>query len=65
MGNQLKTLDSEQLERFIKDKVDHYLGIASICKVKDLDTPNANTRDDRLSFKVEISYDETIQKPEN
>jgi hypothetical protein len=59
MGNQLKTLDSEQLERFIKDKVDHYLGIEGIYKVKDLNTPNVNAKDDTLSFNVEIRYEET------
>ena len=54
MPDYLKTLSADQLEHLIKDKIDHYLGREFACTVKDLNTPNANTTGEKISFKVEI-----------
>ena len=58
MCNQLKTLNSDQLEQYIKERVDRYLGIDCTCKVKDFDTAYVNAKGNKLTFRVEICYDE-------
>jgi hypothetical protein len=65
MTNILKTLSPSQLELFIKERVDDYLGEKCSCSVQKLDTPYIDTdadigKDDErsLRFEVEISYEE-------
>lgn len=54
MSDYLKTLSANQLEHLIKEKIDDYLSGDFIYTVKDLNTPNANTKGDKIVFKIEI-----------
>lgn len=55
MCDQLKTLSANQLQYLIKKAIDSYHGEDYMYIVKDLDSPNVNSTEDKLSFKVEIS----------
>jgi len=66
MSNKLKTLSPSQLEHFIKEKVDEYIGEDCTCTVTNRDTPNIDTEADialdnerSLSFEVTLSYSES------
>jgi hypothetical protein len=54
MGDYLKSISSNQLEYLIKKSIDQYLGEEFIYIIKDLNTPNANTEGDKITFNVEI-----------
>lgn len=54
MYDYLKTLSAEQLEYLIKKGVDDYLGGEFTYNVKDMNTPNINTKGDKITFEVEI-----------
>ena len=63
MSNKLKTLSASQLEHFIKEKVDEYIGEDCTCKVSNMSTPNIDSEADiaiederNITFEVEISY---------
>jgi hypothetical protein len=60
MNDYLKTLSAEQLEHLIKKGVDQYLGEDLRYTVKDLNTPNVNTKGDKITFRVEIRDAETM-----
>jgi ABC-type transporter MlaC component len=55
MPDYLKTLSANQIEHLMKVKFDEYLGREFTYTVKDLNTPNVNTKGDTLTFRVEIS----------
>ena len=54
MNDYLKTLSAEQIEYLMKKSIDEYLGEDLSYTVKDLNTPNANTKGDKITFRVEI-----------
>lgn len=54
MPDYLKTLSHNQIEHLIKESLDKYLGRECTYTVKDLNTPNANTAGDKITFRVEI-----------
>lgn len=54
MCNQLKTLSSDQLEFLIKKVIDNYHKENYHYKIKDLNSPNVNSTEEKLTFKVEI-----------
>lgn len=54
MHDFLKTLSSNQIEHLIKDRFDEYLGREFSYTIKNLNTPNVNTKGDRITFEVEI-----------
>ncbi|HET6528426.1 MAG TPA: hypothetical protein VFG39_06715 [Balneolaceae bacterium] len=54
MPDYLKTLSADTLERLIKERIDKYLGREFSYTIKDLNTPNANTTGDKITFRVEI-----------
>ena len=54
MPDYLKTLSKEQIEHLMKKSFDEYLNREFNYTVKDLNTPNANTTGDKISFRVEI-----------
>jgi hypothetical protein len=54
MCDQLKSLSTDQLEHLIKKSIDNYHDEHYSYEVKDLDTPNAGSKLNKLSFKVEI-----------
>jgi hypothetical protein len=65
MSNKLKTLSTNELEHFIKEKIDGYLEVDCTCSVTNLDTPYIDTEADigetnerSLTFDVKISYEE-------
>ena len=58
MPDYLKTLSKEQIEHLMKERFDEYLGREFSYTVKDLNTPNANTRGDKITFQVEIRNEE-------
>lgn len=60
MNDYLKTLSAEQIEHLIKKSVDDYLGEDLLYTVKDLNTPNANTKGDKITFRVEIRDSEVM-----
>ncbi|HKJ44969.1 MAG TPA: hypothetical protein VJ991_03990 [Balneolales bacterium] len=57
MTNQLKTLSADLLEHFLKERIDEYLSTPTSYKIKDLNTAYANSRGDKLTFRVEISIE--------
>lgn len=59
MPDYLKTLSKEQIEHLMKERFDKYLDREFTYTVKDLNTPNANTKGDKLTFRVEIRNTET------
>lgn len=63
MSNKLKTLSPSQLETFIKEQVDEYIGEECQCSVYNMNTPNIDSEADialedkrSIKFEVEISY---------
>lgn len=58
MCDQLKTLSANQLEHLIKKAIDNYHGEDYKYTIKDLDSPNVNSTEKKLSFKVEIRCEE-------
>jgi hypothetical protein len=60
MNDYLKTLSPKQIEHLIKKSVDEYLGENLGYTVKDLNTPNANTKGDKITFSVEIREAEAM-----
>lgn len=59
MPDYLKTLSANQIEHLMKERFDKYLGREFIYTVKNLNTPNANTKGDKITFEVEIRNVET------
>lgn len=69
MSNKLKTLSPSQLEHFIKEKVDEYIGEACNCTVSNMNTPNIDSEADiamedqrSVSFEVKLSYMDTDEQ---
>lgn len=54
MCEQLKTLSANQLEHLIKKAVDNYLDEEYRYTIKDLNSPNVNSTEQKLTFEVEI-----------
>ncbi len=54
MPDYLKTLSTNQIEYLMKERFDKYLGREFSYTVKDLNTPNVNTKGDKITFRVEI-----------
>jgi ABC-type transporter MlaC component len=54
MPDYLKTLSADQIEHLMKGRFDEYLGREFTYTVKDLNTPNVNTKGNKLTFRVEI-----------
>ena len=59
MPDYLKTLSANQIEHLMKERFDKYLNREFTYTVKDLNTPNANTTGEKISFRVEIRNVET------
>jgi hypothetical protein len=55
MSTQLISLSSDQLAYLIAQAVSKYQGEEYKCMVKDISSPNAGSREDKLTFQVEIS----------
>jgi hypothetical protein len=55
MSTQLISLSADQLAYLIEQGVSKYQGEEYKCIVKDISSPNAGSREDKLTFKVEIS----------
>ncbi|MDR8390706.1 cut8/STS1 family protein [Aliifodinibius sp. S!AR15-10] len=58
MCNQLKTLSDNQLEHLIKNAIDEYHGEDYSYTIKDLSSPDVNSTEQKLTFKVEIRCSE-------
>lgn len=63
MSNKLKTLSPSQLEHFITEKVNEYIGEDCSCTVENMNTPNIDSEADialedqrSISFEVTLSY---------
>lgn len=54
MCHKLKNLSANQLEHLIKRSIDKYNGEEYLYTVKDLNSPNVNSTEEKLTFKVEI-----------
>ncbi|SMO86339.1 hypothetical protein SAMN06265218_11842 [Fodinibius sediminis] len=54
MCHKLKNLSANQLEHLIKRSIDEYNGENYLYTVKDLNSPNVNSTEEKLTFKVEI-----------
>jgi len=54
MCHKLKNLSANQLEHLIKRSIDKYNGEDYFYKVIDLNSPNVNSTEEKLTFKVEI-----------
>lgn len=54
MCNQLKTLSENQLKNLIKKSIDEYHNENYDYKIKHLSSPNVNSTEKKLTFKVEI-----------
>lgn len=61
MQNQLKTLSETQLEHLIKKSIDEYLNTQFDYTVRNINTRNVGSEQDRLSFKVEIQSKERVK----
>lgn len=59
MSDYLKSLSSNQIEHLIKKSIDEYLGEEFDYVVKNLNTPNVNTKGDKITFEVEIKETES------
>lgn len=59
MPDYLKSLSANQIEHLIKKSIDKYLNREFNYTVKDLNTPNANTKGDKITFRVEIRNEVT------
>lgn len=60
MCNQLKTLSTNQLEQLIKKSIDNYHNEDYDYTIKDLNSPNVNSTEKKISFKVEIRCKEFV-----
>lgn len=63
MSNKLKTLSPSQLEHFITEKVNEYIGEECKCTVTNMNTPNIDSEADialedqrSISFEVTLAY---------
>jgi len=63
--NQLKTLSNNQLERLIKTSIDSYHNEDYDYVIKDLNSPNVNSTEDKITFKVEIRCKELLTETES
>jgi len=54
MCEQLKTLSANQLEHLLKEAIDNYLVEEYDYTIKDLNSPNVNSTEQKLTFGVEI-----------
>lgn len=54
MCNQLKTLSEAQLKHLIKKSIDNYHNENYDYTIKDISSPNVNSTEQKLTFKVEI-----------
>ncbi|NGP75110.1 hypothetical protein G3570_00580 [Balneolaceae bacterium YR4-1] len=61
MCNQLKTLSANQLEHLIQEAIYNYNGEEYAYTVKNLNSPNVNTTEEILTFKVEIRCKSTLE----
>lgn len=64
MSNKLKILSESQLEHFITEKVNEYIGEECSCSVKNMNTPNIDSEADialhdkrDIAFEVHLSYE--------
>jgi hypothetical protein len=60
MCNKLKNLSADQLEYLIKRSIDEYNDEDYLYTVKDLNSPNVNSTEEKLTFKVQIECSEAI-----
>lgn len=60
MCSKLKNLSENQLEHLIKRSIDEYNGEDYLYTVKDLNSPNVNSTEEKLTFKVQIECSEAI-----
>lgn len=58
MCNQLKTLSANQLEHLIKNVIDDYHNEDYSYTIKNLNSPNVNSTEQKLTFEVEIRCSE-------
>lgn len=58
MSDKLKNLSANQLEHLIKKSISEYNGEDYLYTVKDLNSPNVNSTEEKLTFKVEIECSE-------
>jgi hypothetical protein len=63
MSNKLKTLSPSQLEHFITEQVNEYIGESCNCTVSNINTPNIDSEADiamederSIAFEVKLSY---------
>lgn len=63
MSNKLKTLSPSQLEHFITEKINTYIGEECSCTVSNMNTPNIDSEADiamedkrSITFEVKLSY---------
>lgn len=59
MCSKLKNLSANQLEYLIRRSIDEYNEEDYIYTVKDLNSPNVNSTEEKLTFKVEIECSES------
>lgn len=60
MCNQLKTLSKNQLENLIKKSIDSYHNEDYDYSVKDMNSPNVNSTEEKITFKIEIRCKESV-----
>ncbi|MEX0662140.1 MAG: hypothetical protein WEA58_03860 [Balneolaceae bacterium] len=61
MCNQLKTLSKNQLVNLIKKSIDGYHDEDYDYTIKDLNSPNVNSTEEKITFKVEIRCKESVR----
>jgi len=54
MCHKLKNLSANQIEHLIKRSIDEYNGEDYLYTVKDMNSPNVNSTEEKLTFEVEI-----------
>lgn len=54
MGYPLINISANQLEYLIQEAISKYNGEEFICTVKDLNSPNVSSLEDKIIFKVEV-----------
>lgn len=61
MCNQLITLSETQLKHLIKTSIDNYHDEDYDYTIKDLNTPNVNSTEEVIAFKVEIRCKKSVK----
>lgn len=59
MCSKLKNLSTNQLEHLIKRSIEEYNDEDYLYTVKDLNSPNVNSTEEKITFKVEIECAES------